>query len=360
MASKKQDNIQSTGKDMANDGKKPSRLQMADLARLAGVSVATVSRALSKSSLVNEQTRQRIEELASSLNYSVNVAAQNLRLKENRTVALVLPYSEQARQEVSDPFFLSMIGSVANVLTDHGMEMLFSRVSEEHLDSIGQLYLTGRAMGIIVIGQWHHHEVLNQLAMRRIPMVVWGARMPQQLYCVVGSDNVAGGFAATDHLLSLGRKRILFLGDVELPEAAQRYQGYLDAHKQRGVPVAPNFCVAVPFEAEAARDAIASLCMGAVQFDAVFAASDLLAMTVINALSQRGYRVPEAISVVGYDDIEVARYFTPHLTTIRQPIAEASAAMVDSLLSMADGEAVESKQFAVKLIERESSRPGAA
>lgn len=333
----------------------PGRLQMADLARLAGVSVATVSRALSKSPLVSEKTRIRIEELASSLGYSVNVAAQNFRLKENRTVALVLPYSDDFPQSVSDPFFLSIIGGLADVLTDRGMEMLFSRVSESQLDSIGQLYETGRVMGIIVIGQWHHHDVLNQLAARRMPLVVWGAQIYQQLYCVIGSDNVAGGFAATDHLLAAGRQRILFLGDIELPEVAHRYQGYLGAHKERGVPVDPGRCVSVPFKAEAAREKIAALCAGELSFDAIFASSDLLAMTAINALTQRGCRVPQQVAVVGYDDIEVASYFSPHLTTVRQPLVKASEAMVDSLLAIAAGQKAESRQFPPYLVVRESS-----
>lgn len=333
----------------------PSRLQMADLARLAGVSVATVSRALSKSSLVSEKTRERIESLASSLGYSVNVAAQNFRLKENRTVALVLPYSDEVRQSVSDPFFLSIIGGLADVLTDRGMEMLFSRVSESQLGSIGQLYESGRVMGIIVIGQWHHHEVLNQLAAKRVPLVVWGAQLYQQLYCVIGSDNVAGGFAATEHLLAAGRRHILFLGDVELPEVAHRYQGYLGAHKERGVPVNPDFCISVPFKAEAAREKIAGLCSGELAFDAIFASSDLLAMTAINALGQRGWAVPEQVAVVGYDDIEVASYFSPHLTTVRQPVLKASEAIVDSLQAIAAGHKAEARQFTPSLVVRESS-----
>lgn len=341
--------------DAAPESGPPGRLQMADLARLAGVSVATVSRALSKSPLVSEKTRTRIEELANSLGYSVNVAAQNFRLKENRTVALVLPYDEDVRQSVSDPFFLSIIGGLADVLTDRGMDMLFSRVGESQLNTIGTLYETGRVMGIIVIGQWHRHDVLNQLAARRIPLVVWGAQLYQQLYCVIGSDNVAGGFAATDHLLASGRRNILFLGDTELPEVEQRYQGYLAAHRDRGVTADPANCVAVPFKAEAAREKIAALCAGDFAFDAIFASSDLLAMTAINALTQRACPVPERVAVVGYDDIEVSSYFSPHLTTVRQPVVKASEAIVDSLVAIAAGQKAESQQFPPCLVVRESS-----
>lgn len=331
------------------------RLQMADIARLAGVSTSTVSRALNHSSLVNDETRIRIEELAKSLNYSINIGAQNLRLKQNRTVAVVVPYDASTRQHLSDPFFLSMLGSLADALTERGFDMLLSRVDAEQLDSAAQIYDTGRVLGVILIGQWRHHDQLNQLAARRVPIVVWGAQLPQQLYVTVGSDNITGGFLATEHLIKSGRKNIAFFGDTQLPEVAHRYEGYCKALTQYGMTPNQQLLVTASFIEEGGRLAVEQLCKRQVVFDSLFACSDLLAMTAINTLRDKQYRIPEDIAVVGYDDIELARYFHPSLTTIRQPIAAAGQALVEAVLSLAEQQPTSPRLLQTQLMCRASS-----
>jgi DNA-binding LacI/PurR family transcriptional regulator len=331
------------------------RLQMADIARMAGVSTATVSRALAGSALVNENTRTRIEALAKSLNYTINVGAQNLRLGASKTIAVVLPYDAAAKQAVYDPFFLSMLGSLTNALTDAGYDVLLSRVEASRLDSIGNLFHSGRALGIIVIGQWHAHAQLNSLAASGVPMVVWGARMTEQVYSSVGSDNLTGGFAATEHLLSLGRKRIAFIGDAELPEVTQRYHGYLEAHRARGLEADPALTLKVPFLPDPTRVAVARLVASRVPFDGIFAASDLLAMTAISTLSSEGLTVPQQVSVVGYDDIDIAQHFHPALTTVRQPVTEAGRVMLGELLQLVAGKQTEPIQLATQLVVRAST-----
>ena len=335
-------------------GTAQKRLQMADIARLAGVSTATVSRALNHSPLVNEETRTRILDLASSLKYSINIGAQNLRLKSNRTVAVVVPFDSATRQHLSDPFFLSMLGALADALTEQGFDMLVSRVDAEQLDAAAAPFDTGRAIGIVLIGQWRHHDQLNQLAARRVPIVVWGAQLPQQLYTTVGSDNVSGGRLATEHLLQAGRKRIAFFGDINLPEVAQRYRGYCNALAAHGIEADPRLRVTVSFLPSGGDDAVRELARRAVDYDAVFASSDLLAMTGINTLRELGRSVPGDVAVVGYDDIELSRYFHPPLTTIRQPMRAAGQALVESLLTLIDGEAAPSRQLATELIVRQT------
>ena len=147
------------------------KIQMADIARLAGVSTATVSRALNGSPLINEETRLRIIELARSLNYTINLGAQNLRKGDSSTIGVVIPFDAANKQNITDPFFLAMLGSLANALTDRQYDLLLSRVDADHLDRISSLYDSGRVGGIVVIGQWGHHDQLNALARQRLPFV---------------------------------------------------------------------------------------------------------------------------------------------------------------------------------------------
>jgi DNA-binding LacI/PurR family transcriptional regulator len=250
-----------------------------------------------------------------------------------------------------------MLGALADALTDRGYDMLLSRVDAERLDLAADLEASGRAIGVILIGQWRHHDQLNALAARRIPIVVWGARMDRQIYCTIGSDNVAGGDLATEHLIATGRRSIAFFGDPELPEVAQRHDGYRRAHERHGLEPDAGLTICAAFVEDGARRAVEALLGLKSPCDAIFACSDLLAMRSIAALRSHGIRVPEEIAVVGYDDIQLAQYVHPTLTTIRQPIAKGAEALVDALFAIIDGLPAEPRTLPTELIVRESSSP---
>ena len=185
--------------------------------------------------------------------------------------------------------------------------------------------------------------------------MVWGGQLPQQMYCSVGSDNFNGGVLAAAHLLNLGRKRIVFMGDREATEAYQRYQGYLAAHAQKGIQPDPLLYIASPFTEPQAQSAMADFLRLGIPFDALFAASDLIALNAMGVMSAHGLNVPTDVSVVGYDDVGMAAHSFPPLTTVRQPMDLAGGVLVDCLRQVMQQGHADSQVVPTHLIERAST-----
>ena len=335
---------------------RPSKLQMADIARLANVSISTVSRALNDHPRLSKETRQRINELAQSLHYNVDAGAQMMRGKQLQTVAVAFPYHPVERHHFKDPFFMALIGSIGDALIDSGHSMLIVPVLAEQFDQASKPYETRQAIGTILLGQETYHQRINAMAARGIPFVVWGARLGDQLYCTVGSDNRLGGRQATEHLLACGARRILFLGDPALTELAHRHQGYLDAHQARGLQADPRLLRPLPFSTTEVAREIDQLHADGLAFDAVFACSDRMAIAAIATLEAQGLRVPEDVQVVGYDDIDQAAITRPPLTTVRQSVDAAGQALVRLLLAKLRGQPVEPLVMPTRLVVRGSTR----
>ena len=330
------------------------RMQMTDIARMAGVSASTVSRALSGSPLIPEATRTRITELARSLNYRVNAGAASLRKGDVQTIGVVL-LSDSA-QMISDPFLLGILGSLTDAVNEQGMNLLLSRLHEDSKDRMRSMVESGQVTGLIVIGQLTLHDYLNELTRDGFPMVVWGANLADAQYSVVGGDNEQGGYLAASHLLSRGCRRIAFLGDIEHPEAGQRYAGYLRAHREAGIEPDVRLRQSVLFNEPMLLQVVQEWLSQGLSFDAVFASSDVAAIAVISALNARGIDVPRDVKVVGYDDIEMAGHVFPSLTSIRQPTQQAGQSLVTLLNEAQLGQSPRTVVLASELIERQSSR----
>ncbi len=334
--------------------KSGKRATMVDLAKMAEVDISTVSRALNGSSVVKENTRERILKIADEIGYVVNASARNLRKQSSRAIGIVIPLSPESGQTISDPFFLEMVGAVSHAASKRGFDLIVSVPQEETKVSEQRLLQTGRADGLIIIGQAGRDERLKNLGNEAKNIVVWGGSTENQTYTLVGSDNIEGGRTAAEHLLNLGRKRILFLGDRSLPEVELRYQGLVKAHSQKGMEHAPELILELDFSGLTAFEKLISFHKGGANFDAVFAASDVLAIAAIHALRACDLSVPDDVSVVGYDDIGQAKILTPSLTTINQNISLGGELLVDLLLKKVAGEKVESAVTPTKLIVRES------
>ncbi|MEP7243511.1 MAG: LacI family DNA-binding transcriptional regulator [Gammaproteobacteria bacterium] len=328
---------------------------MAEVARRVGVSLSTVSRALAGSSLISEETRQLVREAAAALNYRVDAAGSSLRTGLTRTVGVVIPLAHAAKQNLSDPFFLEILGAIADELSAAGYSMLLQKVTNDPSEWIATIARGRRADGVIVIGQSLHHEVLNVIGSTDFPMVVWGSRMKDQRYTSVGSDNEAGGQAATSHLISQGCRNIVFLGDPAAPEVSARQKGYARALREAGIEPNPQLEVAVRFGSDTAYHAMGSLIDADVEFDGVAACSDVFAMSAMRALIERGRKVPADVAIVGFDDIPFAAFTSPPLTTVRQNCHVGARLLVEKLMRAIRHERNDSAVIPTELVVRASS-----
>jgi DNA-binding LacI/PurR family transcriptional regulator len=330
-----------------------------DIAQRAGVSQPTVSRALRGDPAVSESTRKRIQAIALQLNYAVDKHASSLRRRQSSTLALLFFEDPTSDGSLINPFFLSMLGSITRTCGLRGYDLLtsFQQMSSNwHVD-----YEDSRkADGLILLGYGDYQLYrgrLEQLVAQGTRFVRWGSVDAQQPGVTVGCDNVRGGEEAARHLLAQGRRRIAFVGDASdhYPEFRDRYRGVCRALAAAGIAPDPALQVDAITTEQAGRAATAALLARSERFDAVVAASDLIAIGVLQALRDAARRVPEEVALVGYDDIPAASLSSPALTTIAQDYRAAGEILVELLLRQVQGEAVANHVLAPRLVVRRSS-----
>ena len=329
-----------------------------DIAALAGVSQPTVSRALSGSSSVSAETRQRVLQAAEQLNYKVDKNASGLRRQQAKTLALLF-FEESPGAALLNPFYLSLVGPMVRRCAEHGYDLLISiqqLSSDWHVD-----YEDSRkADGIILLGYGDYLEYrprLEKLVAKGAHFVRWGSATEGEVGATVACDNEQGGFDATSHLLQQGRRRIAFVGTVDpgYPEFLERWNGYRRALAAARIDVDERLQVdADPSEA-AGRRAVERLIAREVDFDAVFAASDISAIGVMHALQAMGRHVPNDVAIVGFDDIPSASLSSPPLTTVAQDPRRASDALVEAIISSIERGTPTNRILPVQLMVRESS-----
>ena len=344
-------------------GRMNDKLTSFDIAQRAGVSQPTVSRALRGDPTVNEATRKRIEAIAAQFNYKVDKNASSLRRRHSNTLALLFFEDPTPDDSLINPFFLSMFGSIARTCSLRGYDLLtsFQQLSANwHVD-----YEDSRkADGIILLGYGDYEDYrarLVQLDLQGTHFVRWGSVQPGQPGATIGCDNRRGGEEAARHLLGLGRQSIAFLGTASShsPEFDDRYQGACAAMREAGLVPDPALQAdAISTEASGHAAAVALLQRG-IAFDAIFAASDLIAVGAMRALSDAGLAVPDDVSIVGFDDIPAASLSHPPLTTIAQDYARAGEMLVDTLLRRIRAQPAETRMLAPRLIVRRSTAPAA-
>jgi len=329
-----------------------------DIAYRAGVSQSTVSRALRNSPLVNEETRQKIHAIAKELNYKVDKNASNLRSQQSSTLALLLFEDPTNDDSLINPFFLSMLGSITKACSDKGYDLLVS-FQQMNDDWHAEFEDTNKADGIILLGYGDfldYEEKLKQLIEQDTRFVRWGADVESLPIVSVGCDNFHGGYQLTEHVILNGRKEFAFIGTAssQAPEFKQRYLGHCKALKDNQLHVDECRQVNAISTEDAGYKAAEQLIQSGIKFDALMGASDLIAIGAMQALLDHGYKVPEDVAVIGFDDIPTASFTFPPLTTAKQNTKLAGELLVDSLIKLIQGEEVKTTLMPTSLIVRKS------
>ncbi len=328
---------------------------IADIARLAGVSKSTVSRALNDSPLIGEETKERIQALARQHNFRINVPARQLSLRQSHTIAFVT-HSYQKEFSVADLFGMEIMGGVSSGLSANGYDMLVVHVDPLDTEWAHKYLDTGRVDGFILLTSTRKQHHIKTLVEMDAPFITWGSPKPGMSYCSVTGDNVSGGKLATGHLIGLGRNRIAFLGGPanEL-EVQNRLKGYELALEAAGRDTDPELLAYGDFSSISGATAMRTLLERVPDLDAVFINSDLMAIEAMSVLREHGRSVPEDVAVVGYDDLSIAEHSNPPLTTIRQNIPLAGRLLAQNLLQYLETGVVTNTSIPVELIVRQSA-----
>jgi DNA-binding LacI/PurR family transcriptional regulator len=338
---------------MERKRRKTTQPTMEDVARWAQVSKPTVSRALSGSPLVSPEKRERILQIAREHGYAVNRNAQKLRQTRTNTVAVVLDFKSHRHGAIGDPFIYELLAGVSEALSVRDVDLLLSPSGLDTVADFVDLHRSKGTDGYIILGQGRREEMLREMARKDLPMVVWGAVMPESGYCAVGSDNFAGGLLAGKRFREQGRKRWLFVGNVDHDEVRLRYEGLQQSAAQsEGIDLDLLRIDMMAFAETFAR--AREYLRGGKRPDAIFAFSDTAAMAIISALRQEGLGTPGDYSLVGYNNIPPTAHFSPAITTIEQDTSMAGSILVERLMQAIDGAKPKSVILPTKLIVRET------
>lgn len=329
-----------------------------DIAHRAGVSQSTVSRALRDSPLVNKETRQRVQAIATELNYKVDKNASNLRRQQSTTLALLLFEDPTSDDSLINPFFLSMLGSITKACAKAGYDLL---VSFQNLndDWHAEYEDSNKADGIILLGYGDYldyREKLSILEEQKTHFVRWGAHDIEHPGVSIGSDNVQGGFDITQHIINLGRRRFAFIGGAgkHCPEFLDRYIGFCKALELNELEHDNCRQIEAISTEQSGYEATSLLINNKVEFDALVCASDLIALGAMRALRDKHITIPSQVAIAGYDNIPISSFANPALTTVQQNTKLAGEILVACLIDLINGKAVTPLLMPVDLVIRQS------
>ncbi|WP_371742074.1 MULTISPECIES: ribose operon transcriptional repressor RbsR [Pantoea] len=326
---------------------------MKDVARLAGVSTSTVSHVINNNRFVSEQVRDRVEQAIRELNYAPSALARSLKIKQTRTIGMLLTAS-------SNPFYSEVVRGVENSCYERGYSLILCNTEgdEERMNRSLETLMQKRVDGLLLMCTETHlpsADILNRYP--SVPMVMMDWAPFEGRGDIIQDNALLGGELATQYLIDRGYTRIACIaGPLDKTPARLRLDGFHQAMAASGLAVPPGYVVDGDFEFQGGFNAMNQLLALDPPPQAVFTSNDAMAVGVYHALYQAGLRVPQDMAVMGYDNIELARYLTPPLSTIHQPKDELGELAIDTLIHrMSDPDA--SQQTLVltpELVERGS------
>jgi LacI family transcriptional regulator len=313
---------------------------MKDIARIAKVSTSTVSHVMNKSRYVSEEIAERVNNAAQSLNYEPSALARSLKINRTHTIGMLVNTS-------TNPFFGEVVKGVERSCYLQGYNLILCNTEgdiERMKASINTL-LQKRVDGLLLMCSTIEGERIDIFERYPdIPVVVmdWGPILFAS--DKIQDNSLQGGYIATKHLIECGHKDIgCITGPLVMHQAQMRYQGYKRAMDESGFKINSNWVIEGDFECEGGYKAFQKLCLSGQLPSAIFASNDMMAMGILQAAYEKGINVPDDISLMGYDDIHIAAFMSPALTTIHQPKYRLGKAAVETLLNKLEKESIDSQ-----------------
>ncbi len=338
---------------------KKSSITIKDIAKLSGYSIATVSRTVNQKPGVKPETKQKVLKIIEQYNYTPNIYAQGLVKGEVKNIGLIFPYNEDM---LLDLYLTEITSFIENYVIQSGYDFtlyfphseLTSKLEDQYLN----LFKSKKISGLIIGGVQINDESVKPLANEGLPFILIGSYLNYLKYNFIDVDHRNAVKEAISYLISKGLKKIMYVGSSLLfSTPIEKYEGYKDALRQNDLKLSQRL---VFHNIDRYSNAY-SLCKELIEDnslpDAFFCEHDMLAWGVINALLEHNIKIPDKVSVIGYNDINIAKYIYPHLSTVRLPVDKIAENAVKSLISLIVGKKkyVKSVMLKSKLIIRESS-----
>ncbi|RMG87753.1 MAG: LacI family transcriptional regulator [Chloroflexi bacterium] len=313
------------------------KLTIAQIAELAGVSKATVSRVLNNYPHISPAVREKVQQVIAETGYQPNNIARMLASERSNIIGLLVP--SDARKVFTDPYYPTLTEGVSRGAHHHNLTLSLFIVYTpgEGLTTIRNIISAGLLDGLIITADDKNYSHIELLVQSQLPFVLIGNLAHiDGIPCRIDVDNVDGGRTATEHLINLGYQRVATIASNKNLSGEERLQGYRQALEAHGRPFEPDLVVYGDYSAESAYIAMQRLLALDELPDAIFIASDSMAIGAMRAIREAGLQVPDDVAIVGFDDLPTAVQTDPPLTTIHQPIDEVGRLAVSTLLDLAD------------------------